>query len=517
MSLEHLSPWRKSALVLTLVSGILMILGGMLAYRIMQQRHVQEIEREMQLINKLQSQNVYTWRHARLTEADLLTGAPLFGEAIANWLHARAALDTEANSWRAPILSQLRQLTEQANYDAVYLLDTSGRVLLSPGSPRQRALPPQEQLALEQALSQARAATVEPHRDPSFAFPYFSLVAPIYLNDEPIAAVWMVMDVRKSLFPLVDQWPSASRTAESAIVTRDGSGVRLLSPLHDQPEAALRFRISSAHQQDPMVLAASGMRGLFEGTDYRDQPVIAVASPVPGSPWYLVSKIDKAEALHSRTRDAWMILLPVLAGLLCIWLALAYVQHLAWRQERLLKELLERQVRHDPLTQLANRVALNERFELNWHQALRKRQPLSVLMIDVDHFKEYNDHFGHVSGDHCLKRIADILAAATRRATDLAARYGGEEFVILLPDTTAERAWQLARQLCQAVHEAEIPHPLSRHDQRVTISIGLSTFVADHATAGSSFTKVRKAMLEQADAALYEAKRAGRNQVAMAP
>lgn len=497
-------------LITVLASGMLMILGGVLAYLDSQARHQHAVEHELQLVNQLQIQSLQTWRTARLTEAESITMDTLLGSAIANWRLAAQDPHADASTLQTAIQDKLRFLYEQSGYAAAYLLSPSGALLLTPGGGRQPALSPASQTALRQAIEQAHPIAVNPQSDPAFAFPSFSVIAPVYWGNEAIAAVWMIMDIRSTLYPLLEKWPSASQTAESLLITRDQDSVRVLSPLKDQADAALRFRLSLALTQAPMVQAVQGMRGLFHGQDYRHQPVLAVAAPVTGSAWYLVSKIDASEALGTRWQDMWHIAAPVIAGLLCIWLALTYTQHQAWRRERRLKTLLEQQVRHDPLTQLANRVALNEQFELNWRHAVRQRQSLSVLMIDVDHFKAYNDHFGHVAGDQCLKQVAAMLSSAARRSTDLISRYGGEEFVMLLPDTPLYQAHILAKRLCRTVFDAAIPHPFSQHEERLTISVGVTSMNADD-LGGADPGRARKALLERADAALYAAKNAGRN------
>ena len=129
---------------------------------------------------------------------------------------------------------------------------------------------------------------------------------------------------------------------------------------------------------------------------------------------------------------------------------------------------------------------------------------MSLALIDVDHFKLYNDHYGHPAGDSCLQRVAQVLRGCAARPSDLAARYGGEEFVMLLPETDAEGAQAVAQRVMQALREAEIPHLTSPIANLLTVSIGL---VSVQATTGSSPAQ----WLAQADLALYQAKAKGRN------
>ncbi|MBH9577798.1 diguanylate cyclase domain-containing protein [Inhella proteolytica] len=158
----------------------------------------------------------------------------------------------------------------------------------------------------------------------------------------------------------------------------------------------------------------------------------------------------------------------------------------------------------DGLTGIANRRAFDERLALEWRRSLRQNQPLSLLMLDIDHFKQFNDHYGHVEGDRCIQAVAQALSHVAARAGDLVARYGGEEFAILLPQTDAEAAAQVAQACLQAVAEREIPHMGSAAGGRVSLSIGHATCVAD-AQSGA------EGLLRAADQALYQAKREGRN------
>ncbi len=173
--------------------------------------------------------------------------------------------------------------------------------------------------------------------------------------------------------------------------------------------------------------------------------------------------------------------------------------------------LLTQMAQHDTLTQLANRRRFDEEFSEQWRHCRRAHLPLSVLMIDVDHFKAYNDNHGHLAGDASLQAVAQAMrACCAARPLDLLARYGGEEFVALLPDTTAEGAWQVAQKLREAVLDLHIPHGFSSAAAQVTVSVGLACTIPDEQTLPT-------ALLKAADEALYRAKAQGRNQVCGPP
>jgi len=165
---------------------------------------------------------------------------------------------------------------------------------------------------------------------------------------------------------------------------------------------------------------------------------------------------------------------------------------------------LERLTNVDGLTGLSNRRYFNEYMDAEWKRAVRSPSPLSILMIDVDHFKQYNDTYGHIAGDEVLRQVAREIKQSCRRSTDLAARYGGEEFAVILPATPFIEIGRLGDKLCQAVEALNLPHGASSTGEHVTISVGGATMIPRH---GESFVP----LVDAADKALYEAKRGGRN------
>jgi diguanylate cyclase (GGDEF)-like protein/PAS domain S-box-containing protein len=159
----------------------------------------------------------------------------------------------------------------------------------------------------------------------------------------------------------------------------------------------------------------------------------------------------------------------------------------------------------DGLTGIANRRRFDEALaaELQRHQ--RSGSALSVILLDVDAFKSFNDLYGHLAGDACLRRIAETTASIVQRASDLAARFGGEEFACILPDTGADGAWLVAETIRSAIFALAMPHAASAVAPVVTVSLGVITAVSDS-------EKTVNNILAEADALLYRAKRAGRNQ-----
>lgn len=162
----------------------------------------------------------------------------------------------------------------------------------------------------------------------------------------------------------------------------------------------------------------------------------------------------------------------------------------------------------DGLTGLANRRHFDETIAREWRRAARYKRPLSLALVDVDHFKQYNDTYGHLAGDECLKGVAGSLLAVSRRPSDLVARYGGEEFALVLPETDQAGARRVAESLCDAIRALAIRHAgIAAGAGHVTISVGVATMMPGQEGAGP------QSLIGEADLALYAAKSGGRDRV----
>ena len=632
--------WLLAGLVLGLLLS--MAWGARSVYQQREQRYHHQIEGGLRAISLLQVRNVADWRRQHIADAAALTDDGLFAQAAARW-HA-----APSEALQEPLRERLRSFVEHGGYSAAFWVDAQGTLRLGPQGALQGTLALPEQQALRQALAQAEPVAVELHRDAAFAFAIFGVLAPVFDGDTPLGAVWLVSDARTQLFPQVESWPSASRSAESLLVQRDGDELVYVSPLRHRSDAPLSLRQAIVPGRDVVVQAVAGARGVVYGSDYRGQEVLALVSAVPDSPWVLVSKLDVDEAFVEAQRGEWLALaLLASLALLSGGCAAAAWQWRAWRRERGLKLALERnmrwldsaqkaasagyfaydaehqkffmssmahaifglppqeymtlqqwmdmvhpedcahvlqvhaeaiaahtplgtqyrivrasdgaqrwlqvwgeygdgtdtdplrmtgtvqditerkqaeqqlaryrdaleeRVRLDPMTQVANRLALGEAMQREWEQARLRGMPLALLMIDVDFFKAYNDHYGHVAGDRCLQRVAQALASAVQRAGELAARYGGEEFAVLLPDSDELRAVAVAHRLREAVRELALEHQASPCGAQVTISVGVACV---RPADGQPLEHAQTTLFQQADEALYRAKQAGRDRVAL--
>jgi len=193
----------------------------------------------------------------------------------------------------------------------------------------------------------------------------------------------------------------------------------------------------------------------------------------------------------------------------------AYIDHL--EREAMYQTLLENKNKlkevietlnhsslEDSSTEIPNRRSFDQYFEVEWQRAMRETTPLSLIFIDIDHFKQYNDFYGHLAGDDCLKEVAQALKNTLKRPTDLLARYNGQEFVALLPNTHGQGAMLLADRLRKKIISLQLEHQQSSTSDVLTISLGIVTtspMIKHHA----------RDFVHTADEALYEAKKAGRN------
>lgn len=209
-------------------------------------------------------------------------------------------------------------------------------------------------------------------------------------------------------------------------------------------------------------------------------------------------------AHHCRSPRRWEAFEMQLLEQLATQVAIAIRQAELHRELQLKNQELENLVLVDELTQIPNRRCFDRTLNHEWWRSLRQKTPLSIILFDIDYFKQYNDSYGHLVGDECLKIVARTLRAAARRESDLVARYGGEEFVMILPDTDSGGALKIARYLRRQIHALNLPHIGSQIASHLTLSMGVATRIP---------TVDRKPfdLLNAADAALYRAKEGGRD------
>lgn len=176
------------------------------------------------------------------------------------------------------------------------------------------------------------------------------------------------------------------------------------------------------------------------------------------------------------------------------------------QQLEVTNKALEQMATIDELTQIYNRRRFDEALWTEWRRLAREDSPLSVIMCDVDHFKAYNDTYGHPAGDYCLQQVAAAIANVVRRPADLVARYGGEEFAFILPNTDLKGAAHIAKDIQAAVQRLDLPHTSSTTGDQVTLSLGVASMIPHQDVAPVQ-------LIESADRVLYTAKKLGRNRI----
>jgi len=209
-------------------------------------------------------------------------------------------------------------------------------------------------------------------------------------------------------------------------------------------------------------------------------------------------------ALALPSEQSWSSAAIACAQSIAIELSFAMQQAQQYQSLLLANQELQKLALSDGLTRLANRRRFDEHLSDEWQRLARDRQPLSLILCDLDHFKRYNDTFGHPAGDRCLIRVAKALLSGPQRPADLVARYGGEEFAVILPNTDTNGAWRIAQKIHESIRQLKIAHAADNEKPYVTVTMGVATIIPGHeATA--------QGLVQAADMALYHAKQQGRD------
>jgi len=321
-----------------------------------------------------------------------------------------------------------------------------------------------------------------------------------------------VTDENAAMVLLVDDQAMIGEAVRRGLANEDNIDFHFCADPHQAIAQAVQIKPTVILQD----LVMPGLDGLTLVREYRnnpmtrdipiivlstkEDPLIKSAAFAAGANDYLVKLPDNIELVariryHSRS---YMTLLQRDE---------AY-RALRVSQQQLLDTnlVLQRLMNSDGLTGLSNRRHFDEYLELEWRRAMREQGQLSLMMIDVDYFKAYNDSFGHLEGDEALRQVAKAIRASGSRPSDLPARYGGEEFALVLPNTSPGGARLLAEKLRQTIAGMSIPHNAPVEGSVLTVSIGLSTVVPQ---VGSH----SRQLIQSADQGLYAAKHNGRNQV----
>ena len=295
-------------LIILAAVALLLAAGGGWFYRAQERAAVGKAEEYLLSVARLKSAEISLWRTEQATDAAALAENPFLAGRVA------AALDARGDENDRELLAYIRDLASRYSYRDLVLLDAQGRVVLSAsGHYREDS---GDAAVIDAAVRGGLPLMGEPlARQPS---PVVDVVAPIRRGGAARGALMIVLDLSQYLYPLVQSWPGPSPSAETLLVRRDGGEVLFLNNLRHVEGAALKLRIPLSRTDVPAVMAVQGREGAVRGRDYRGVPVVSAVLPVPGSPWFIVAKVDEAEILSEWHFRAVLILVVVAALLLAV-------------------------------------------------------------------------------------------------------------------------------------------------------------------------------------------------------
>ena len=301
--------WMKALLAAALV---VLLLGGALLYHTRNQAILRDVAERLTIIGRFKADEIARWRAERLSDAAVMAENPFFQQGLAIFI----ADPREANA--AEIRSHLSSIQTHNHFTDIRVFDLEGRTLLDLSGKHDAGGAHADSLVT--AFRERKPVLTELHTDSLDPAPHISAVVPIFADDRPTAkplcAVVMVCDASQFLYPLIQSWPTSSKTAQTNLIRRDGDQVLFLSNPPELPGAALKTRRPMSQTNLPSVMAVNGAQGFREGKDYRGVDVVAVGMPVPGSPWFLVVKEDLDE-VFSEWRSRIVKMAALLAGIAC--------------------------------------------------------------------------------------------------------------------------------------------------------------------------------------------------------
>ena len=310
------------------------------------------------------------------------------------------------------------------------------------------------------------------------------------------------------------RYPGFGDTGEIVLGTlEDETIIFLLNHRHSGLNELEPITLSST-TATPMIQALRGFSGCEIGLDYRNELVLAAYEPVIGFNMAFVAKMDMSEIRQpfvSLITQLFILTIGLIfagAYIFNIYYTMPLINHLYENEQQLvaLNEKFKKSSFNDGLTKIANRKYFDLILDREWSHAQRSKSWISVIMIDIDNFKSYNDKYGHLKGDDCLKNIAKVMQSTVKRETDFLARFGGEEFVILLPKLDVTQAVTVANDVRDSILKLQIPHGDSSVSPFVTVSMGVAAIKPD-------FSENSDTLISNADERLYKAKDKGRNTI----
>jgi PAS domain S-box-containing protein len=304
---------------IVLAAIILAFLAGGYAYHRIETEHIrQEKHAELAAIGELKAGQIAQWRQERLADATQAARSPFFRQALAAWL-----ADPETPDLREAWRQRLQLERKSYGYADALLLSVDGKILLS-AKDDPDPVDAATQRAVAAAINERQAAFSEFYHCPH-GIVHLDAVAPVLGHDgQPLAMMVLHSDAEAFLFPLIQDWPTPSPSAETLLVCREGDEVVFLNELRHRQGAALALRFPLTQAETPAVQAVQGRQGIFQGLDYRGVNVLADLRPVPDSPWFIVAKVDTGEILAEAHFRTGMVAVFVVLGILFVGMAMAY-------------------------------------------------------------------------------------------------------------------------------------------------------------------------------------------------
>lgn len=469
-------------------------------------------QEQLAVVSALKVRQIRAWIEHEKSAALGLSRGMLVSQGLEGWLSGGTMPEAE----RDRVLETLKGVQSVFGYRDVGLLSIDGKPRLS-STGLMDAVERYDNWVLVDALltGNPQLTSVRWDKDNAEGTVHLDVLAPMLGRrqgrEQVIAVLRLRINPKRNLFPLVQDWPVATGTAETLLTGVQGADVVFLNQVRKREGSALHLVVP---MNDPELVVASVARGTvdvpLEGLDHLGHHVLGVGRVIPGTQWHVIAKQDLEEIFKDLRAQT---LLTSLTALVFVSVAALSVRF--WMKQRVAAQIqaeLENQANTDRLTGLANRRLLDTHVGKELRRMLRharggnKGNLLAVVVIDVDHFKRYNDTYGHTAGDVCLRAVAEAIQGCIARPGDLACRFGGEEFVLVLPETDEEGALVVAETVRSRVEQLARPHASSPVADVVTVSAGAAAVEVDN---GLQIEQ----LIELGDKALYEAKQRGRNRV----
>ena len=307
---NNIPRWMQALFVLMVM---ILLTVGISFFKTQQRLQRQAVEENLLSIARLKIRQITGWRSEKITDAVILAGRSALIDSVNNFLSKPTGFE------RSELVRRLSPVMKFYHFSDILIVTQNKEIKFSLSS--KAGICPEQASVIDEAFLIRSPVWAPLHLSPTYSFPEISIVTPLFLEDKihiPVGAIVLVSDAANFLFPLIQSWPTPSKTAETLLVKKDGNDVLFLNTLRHQKDTALKFRIPLSRTDLPAAMAIKGVKGIVEGKDYRGVNVLAAIYPVPESPWFMISKIDEAEALSDWRFRSTMIIICIIGNLALI-------------------------------------------------------------------------------------------------------------------------------------------------------------------------------------------------------